>query len=85
MTFDLTQPHKMIDGNPIVLTAEEIAEQKLLATIWNNCASKRTALHQIQAIESLMTLRRLREAVLGIDNGWLVNINNQISILRGSL
>lgn len=40
---------------------------------------------QIAALESTMTERRIREAVLGIDNGWLANLNAQISVLRSQL
>ena len=40
---------------------------------------------QIAALESHITPRRIREAVLGIDNGWLSNTNAQIATLRGTL
>lgn len=40
---------------------------------------------EIVALENQITNRRLREAVLGIDGGWLFNINEQIKNLRGQL
>lgn len=40
---------------------------------------------QIAELESKVTDRRLREALLGIDDGWLLNINSQISELRDSI
>lgn len=40
---------------------------------------------QIVELENQVTPRRLREAVLGIDNGWLEDIKEQIEVLRGQL
>ena len=40
---------------------------------------------QIAMLESQQTQRRVREATLGIDGGWLANLNNQIKALRSSL
>jgi len=40
---------------------------------------------QIAKLESTITSRRLREAVLGTDAGWLANINSQIATLRSQL
>lgn len=37
---------------------------------------------QIQALESSVTPRRIREAILGIDNGWMIDLNAQIEELR---
>ena len=45
----------------------------------------KTLRDQIVELESLQTDRRIREAVLGIDNGWLANLNNQIEALRSRL
>lgn len=41
--------------------------------------------YQIDVLESSITDRRLREAILGIDNGWLSGINNEILNLRSQL
>lgn len=43
-----------------------------------------TIVQQIVALEASVTNRRFREAALGIDNGWLQNLNDQIVVLRGS-
>lgn len=40
---------------------------------------------QMAQLESVITIRRLREAILGTDNGWLAQTEAQISILRGKL
>lgn len=42
-------------------------------------------LSQIQTLEANVTDRRVREAVLGIDNGWLKNLDDQIAALRAQL
>lgn len=39
----------------------------------------------IAALEEKVTPRRTREAILGTDNGWLADIENQIQELRGQL
>ena len=40
---------------------------------------------QIRQLESTVTQRRMREAALGMDNGWLEHLNQQIETLRNSL
>ena len=40
---------------------------------------------EIAELEATITPRRLREAVLGIDDGWLAALNNQIVDLRTQL
>ena len=40
---------------------------------------------QIQALEATVTDRRVREAVLGVDDNWLKNLNDQIAALRAQL
>ena len=40
---------------------------------------------QIAALESTITPRRIREAVLGSDSGWLANMAAQIVALRAQL
>lgn len=39
----------------------------------------------ISNLESSITPRRLREAILGVDGGWLENLNHKISGLRSQL
>lgn len=40
---------------------------------------------QIADLEATVTPRRIREAVLGIDGGWLADLNEQIAALRAQL
>ena len=40
---------------------------------------------QIAALEATITDRRYREAILGIDNSWLANVDAQIAALRAQL
>lgn len=40
---------------------------------------------QISALESQQTPRRIREAAIGIDGGWLKNLDAQIAALRKQL
>lgn len=42
-------------------------------------------LSQIATLEASITPRRVREAVLGVDNGWLHGVNDQIAELRTQL
>lgn len=41
-----------------------------------------TLAQQISALEATITPRRMREAALGIDNGWLKNVDAEIAKLR---
>jgi hypothetical protein len=40
---------------------------------------------KITALEESVTARRIREAVLGVDGGWLKALNDQIAALRVNL
>lgn len=39
----------------------------------------------ISKLESSQTNRRIREAILGVDNGWLLKLNTQILDLRRTI
>lgn len=41
--------------------------------------------YNILVLEASITHRRMREAILGIDNGWLQNVDAQIVALRAQL
>jgi hypothetical protein len=47
--------------------------------------NKELLLNKIQDLEKTITDRRLREAILGVDNGWLQNVNSEITNLRTQL
>lgn len=42
-------------------------------------------LAQIKSLEAQQTPRRIREAVLAVDGGWLADLNTQIADLRAQL
>lgn len=60
-------------------TAEE-AERNARAQ-----AAQNTPLRRIKELEATVTPRRLREAILGQDSGWLVALDDEIAALRGQL
>lgn len=62
----------------VLLTSEQAAALQ-------QPSANQLILNQITALEASVTDRRIREAVLGVDNGWLKNLNNQIATLRSSL
>lgn len=43
------------------------------------------SLSEIIRLESSITQRRMREAILGIDNGWLADVESKIAALREKL
>lgn len=50
-------------------------------TAQNNAA----VMTAITALEAEVTQRRIREAVLGTDNGWLADLEAEIAVLRGQM
>lgn len=60
---------------------ETLTEPPVDETAIHNEAIKQ----QITSLESTITDRRYREAILGIDNGWLANVDAQIAALRAQL
>lgn len=49
---------------------------------WN---ANETILEQIDVLEAQQSDRRIREAVLGLDGGFLANLNSQIVALRAQI
>lgn len=47
--------------------------------------SNALTLSKIAEIEASVTDRRIREAVLGIDGGWLKALNDQVAALRAQI
>lgn len=77
-------------------TVREVAPVKIkgvLSQAWEVVESPLTgaeraaivAREQIVGLEATVTPRRIREAVLGIDGGWLAGVDAQIAALRGQL
>lgn len=47
--------------------------------------TRKNIIDQIYALEATITPRRVREAILGIDNDWLSNVESEIDALREQL
>jgi hypothetical protein len=66
------------------LTSQEIAARAQDAQKWEIEKVKREKQQKIKDLEDKITNRRLREAILRVDNGWLLDIEDKINKLRGS-
>jgi hypothetical protein len=77
--------HKIIDGQEVPLTEEEVAEFHAKEAAAEREAQKVSVINQIKALEAQITPRRLREAILGTDKGWLQNVDSQLAALRHQL
>lgn len=64
-----TQVWKIVDLDPGAAQANRIASVKA----------------QIAALEAMQTPRRVRDAVIGADGGWLAGLEKQIAALRAQL
>lgn len=78
--LDGSQDYLIVEGM-IPITIEE--RDALLSPLAHEPTT--AIIDQINAIEATVTPRRIREAVLGIDNGWLADIDSQIAELRAQL
>lgn len=65
--------------------ARPIPTMEQLESSWEIVGNNINIMQQITQLESTITLRRQREAILGTDNGWLANIDAQIANLREQL
>jgi|GEM_PF-5139079 len=84
--------HGYYEGDQIDPADLAVPQRPDFTYAWNGSAWQPTAethnapiLAEIATMESSVSERRLREAVLGTDNGWLKNINDQIAALRSQL
>lgn len=72
---------RSIDSHDDLLIGEAYSEN--IPDIWPSEPCENDKLRaQIALLEAQVTARRYREAILGIDSGWLQNINDQISKIR---
>lgn len=76
---------KLVNGVLVDLTPEEETQREIDYLADQAQIKKNKVLNEIKAIEAKITPRRTREAILGTDNGWLADIENQIQELRGQL
>lgn len=76
---------KIVDGQTVLLTQAEIDAQAAQDAAWQAAQPRLTLIAQISTLEATQTPRRVREAVNGIDNGWLKKLDAQIATLRGQL
>lgn len=73
---------RAVNGPDDILEGETFSEAKPPAA---EPTPNELILSEISDIEATVTARRIREAVLGIDNGWLEALNEQVVTLRGTL
>lgn len=71
----------LLPDSCIEITEDEAATLQASKQLTGNSLT----LRKIAELEATVTDRRIREAVLGIDNGWLAGVNDQIAALRKSL
>lgn len=78
--FNIDFENKIVEVSNEILnyTQKEIENQQ-------TAIRKEKAKRDIVTLESSITPRRTREAILGADNGWLADIELQIQELRGQL
>lgn len=77
----------LINGisHEVSLTQTEIEAREAEITVALEAKNKLLIKQQIEDIEKTITQRRIREAILGIDNEWLSKKNAEILVLRGML
>jgi len=76
---------KMVNGELVDMIPQEIAAQQVMEAEWDGQRARAQIIEQIQELELLETPRRISEAILGLDNGWLANNRAQIAALREQL
>lgn len=77
--LDSSDFEDLLPAGCVSITAEEAAALEPLPT------ANELIIRQITGLEATVTPRRIREAVLGIDNGWLAALNTQVAALRDGL
>lgn len=76
---------KMVNGELVDMTPGEIATQQAMEAEWEGQRARAQSIEKIKELELLETPRRISEAILGLDNGWLANNRAQIAALREQL
>ncbi len=76
---------ELFEGATLPLESDVFSKEFDYADYLDNQISNQEIKNQIAVLESQITNRRRDEAILGTDNGWLVNKRNEISVLRSQL
>ncbi len=76
---------KVVDGELLDMTDAEITQRQTEVAAALAEANNRNIKSEIAVLESSITSRRIREAILGTDSGWLASLNTQITTLRQQL
>lgn len=71
--------------NLVAFIGGEIGDSIIDGVLVKQPAPERDIRAEISALESTITPRRLREAVLGTDAGWMATLDAQIAALRAQL
>ena len=74
-------PGVWLPGDCIAISDEEANELQIPSPLTQN----EIVISKIVKLESSVTERRIREAILGTDDGWLNSLNDQIEVLRSTL
>lgn len=81
---DLPDTKDYVEGVPALVSNEVriawVASDKSQGDKNAITAAKKQA--QVDALEVQQTPTRIREAILGLDNGWLADLNNQIKAIK---
>lgn len=76
---------KLVNGELVNMSQEEVATQLAQEAEWEGQRERAQIIEQIKELELLETPRRISEAILGLDNGWLSNNRSHITALREQL
>ena len=76
--------HATAEGN-VPFTEEEELQWAAQVLKYENEQPKILIKSEIATLEATITSRRIREAILGTDNGWLANQEAAIAALRAQL
>lgn len=86
--------HDDMDGAALALSSwpanqglilTKLTKAQADALLHSEISAADTIKQQIRDLEGKQSARRIREAALGIDDGWLANLNAQIEALRAQL
>ncbi len=76
---------KYVNGLEVEMTPNEISQRQAEESAWPSKQAKTNILNQINLLESSITTRRIREALVSGDNTFIVEVDTQIKALRNEL